>query len=111
MFVAVYEFEVKPGFESDFQKYWLEFTKGIYRQCGSLGSRLHQVSEHFYVGYAQWPDRMTWNEAKNIELGEEYQSAGDAMRACLVRSNTRFEMEVASDYLQQEEALLEDLSG
>lgn len=104
MFIAVYEFEIKEGSESAFRAAWLEVTRGIYAQCGSLGSRLHASSQaNVFVGYAQWPSRAQW-EKDHVLLGESYEQARATMRDCLVSSKTIHELEVCDDYLQSEVA-------
>lgn len=101
MFIALYEFQVKPGREAEFRQTWLKTTIGIYRQYGSLGSRLHSTAEPgIYVGYAQWSSRSAWADEKP-PFAEEFERAREAMRDCLLGSRTVYEMEVADDYLQQ----------
>lgn len=99
MFIAVYEFEVAEGKAADFRHYWLEATKGIYQDCGSLGSRLHKTDKpNIYVGYAQWPSREAWRAGSLTD--EAHLVALEKMRACLVSTTTRYELEVTDDYLQ-----------
>jgi quinol monooxygenase YgiN len=68
MFIALYRWKVKPGHEKNFQEGWHRRTKEIYRQCGSLGSRLHHAEDDTWVAYAQWPDRQTYDAADNIPV-------------------------------------------
>jgi quinol monooxygenase YgiN len=100
MFIAIYQFKVKTGHEEAFRRAWLELTQGIYLRRGSLGSRLHLDAEGNYLGYAQWPDRATWEKAGNISLEERHLRARERMRATLLSNETIFEMEVTDDYLQ-----------
>ncbi|CAI0771410.1 antibiotic biosynthesis monooxygenase family protein [Serratia entomophila] len=100
MFIAIYQFKVKTGHEEAFRRAWLELTQGIYLRRGSLGSRLHLDAEGNYLGYAQWPDRATWEKAGNISLEERHLRARERMRATLLSDETIFEMEVTDDYLQ-----------
>ncbi len=55
MFIVVLEFNVKPGLENKFLKYWQLTTDIIYKNFGSLGSRLHISDTNTYIAYAQWP--------------------------------------------------------
>lgn len=48
MFIAIYQFSVKPGHEHAFRQAWLALTQGIYLQRGSLGSRLHRDMRAVY---------------------------------------------------------------
>ena len=100
MFVAVYEFEIKEGAETSFREAWLEVTKAIYQHCGSFGSRLHTSDKrNILVGYAQWPDRETWQKDRHV-IDEKYHRARKQMLDCLVQSKTVYELEVSDDYLR-----------
>ena len=61
MFIALYEFKVKAGFESQFEESWAIVTEHIYQKRGSLGSRLHKAKDGTYVAYAQWPNEAQYN--------------------------------------------------
>ncbi|MBO9495756.1 antibiotic biosynthesis monooxygenase [Thalassotalea sp. G20_0] len=100
MFIAVYEFEIKEGTETEFRKAWLEVTKAVYQNCGSFGSRLHTSDNpNILVGYAQWPDRQQWE--KDHELTDAlYLQARQRMKYCLVQLKTVYQLEVSDDYLQ-----------
>lgn len=64
MFCVVYRFPVKPEHEAQFKEGWRNLTEIIKRECGGLGSRLHQNHDGAWIAYAQWPDEKTWAEAK-----------------------------------------------
>ncbi len=100
MFVGIYEFDVKEGMEQKFIAAWLEVTKGIYRNYGSFGSRLHKDKTGKYLGYAQWPDQETW--ARDWSRDTSLDPARQIMRSCLNSSSTVYEAEVVSDYWQPE---------
>jgi len=105
MFVAVYEFEIKDGKDNEFRASWFKLTQGIYRECGSLGSRLHTTEkQNVFIAYAQWPDKETWQKNIGVHLGihsTEYIKARTDMQACLVSCKTLYKLEVLVDYLQQ----------
>jgi quinol monooxygenase YgiN len=61
MFIALYEFKVKTGFEKQFEENWAIVTEFIYTTRGSLGSRLHRDQDGTYVAYAQWPSEEQYN--------------------------------------------------
>lgn len=64
MFIAVYRWRVKPGFETQFRAAWARGTQLITAKYGSHGSRLHHDTRGgWFVGYAQWPDEQTWQKA------------------------------------------------
>lgn len=100
MFIAVYEFEAEAGREDEFRAAWLEVTRAIHREHGSLGSRLHTTgTPGLFVAYAQWPDRAAW-EAGGDFADPVATAALGRMRACLAGMRTVYELEVAEDYLQ-----------
>ena len=66
MFIALYHWRVKTGKEGNFQEGWHQRTLEIYRQCGSLGSRLHRADDGTWFAYAQWPDRETYDAINAI---------------------------------------------
>jgi heme-degrading monooxygenase HmoA len=102
VFIALYEFEVVQGKEDAFRQYWLKTTQGIYKESGSLGSRLHKTNKsNIYVGYTQWPSQEVWSNGELTD--DEYLAARARMRECLVASRTIYEMEVTDDYLQSAE--------
>ena len=55
MFIVLYEFVIKAGFENQFESNWHIQTEYIYKLRGSLGSRLHRAKDGTYIAYAQWP--------------------------------------------------------
>jgi len=61
MIAVLIEFRVRPGQDDAFRAAWTETTEYIRARFGSLGSRLHRAGDGRYVGYAQWPDRETYD--------------------------------------------------
>lgn len=99
MFIALYEFTVKPDKTAEFKAAWYETTQGIYAELGSLGSRLHSTTQdNLFIGYAQWPSR-AFREAIDGGLSPKYEAARHRMKECLLASKTLHEMQVESDYL------------
>jgi heme-degrading monooxygenase HmoA len=70
MFIAVYRWKLKEGLEQKFREGWRRRTGEIYRKCGSLGSRLHRAEDGTWVAYAQWPDRQSWEAARQVPVGD-----------------------------------------
>ncbi len=70
MFVALYRWKLREGTEEMFREGWLRRTLEIYRNCGSLGSRLHRAEDGTWVAYAQWPDRQTWEAARQVAVAD-----------------------------------------
>ncbi|RQW62621.1 putative quinol monooxygenase [Vibrio viridaestus] len=100
MFIALYEFKIKPGSADVFRSAWLEVTKAIYQHCRSYGSRLHFSQEpDTLVGYAQWPSKAQWEKVHQID-DPTYHDARAKMLDCLIESKTVYELDVCDDYLQ-----------
>lgn len=63
-FCVIYKFKVRPGMEESFIKGWSHLTEAIRETRGGMGSRLHKSDNGWWVAYAQWPDRQTWESAQ-----------------------------------------------
>ena len=59
-FVALYRWRVDPAAETAFVAAWTRLTELIRIHQGGRGSRLHRADDGALYGYAQWPDRATW---------------------------------------------------
>ncbi len=68
MYVAVYAWRVKPGYEARFREAWCRGTRAITRIYGSYGSRLHQAEDGRFIGYAEWPDEAKWRRAFDAKM-------------------------------------------
>jgi heme-degrading monooxygenase HmoA len=68
MYVAVYRWTVKPGREEQFREAWRRGTRAITRIYGSFGSRLHRDEQGRYLGYAEWPDKASWQKAFDAKM-------------------------------------------
>lgn len=102
MFIAVYEFQVKPGQEVAFRQAWQQVTQMLYERCDSYGSRLHQTDKSgCFVGYAQWPSREQWAASRQLD-DDDFISTREVMRDCLESSHTVYEMNVTDDELQRQ---------
>jgi heme-degrading monooxygenase HmoA len=102
LYCVVYEFKVKAGKTSEFEKSWAEVTESIYRVCGSLGSRLHKTEDPLiYVAYAQWPSKEVFEKnvpssaysAKEIE-------ARATMKDSLETTKRVYSLNVSADSLK-----------
>ena len=63
MLSVILEFEPLDGMQDEFFSFWTEFTKVIYENFGSLGSRLHRSSEGKFIAYAQWPNKEIYEKS------------------------------------------------
>lgn len=63
MLSIILEFDVLDGKDDEFIAAWTECTEVIYKNFGSLGSRLHKSENGSYVAYAQWPNETIYNNS------------------------------------------------
>lgn len=99
-FSVIYSFSIIEGKEKDFVAAWTALTHLIYEFEGSYGSRLHKASGQLYIGYAQWPDRASWERSGN-KLPEAANEFRKQMRESCSEINTEHEMMVVEDLLQE----------
>lgn len=66
MFCLVYQFQVKPGREVQFQAGWQSLTQALIDEHHSLGARLHRTPQGDWISYAQWPDADTWEQGERF---------------------------------------------
>ncbi|WP_437395871.1 antibiotic biosynthesis monooxygenase family protein [Flagellimonas lutimaris] len=64
MYAVIYQFDVIPGREKDFEKTWQLATESFIKHAGGLGSRLHKNEASSYIAYAQWADKISWESAR-----------------------------------------------
>ena len=98
MYIALYEFKTKPGYQEQFEKNWAIVTEAIYKTKGSLGSRLHKATDNTYVAYAQWPSEAQYN--LDIPLPESAQAARTLMREACEDISTLKLMNVVTDLIK-----------
>lgn len=101
MFCVIYSFQVKKGLTDQFQKGWTGLTELIYQFEGSLGSRLHQESDLYFIAYAQWPSKEIWSNSGQ-KLPEEANGFRKLMRDSCVEIKTLHELEMVDDLLKSE---------
>ena len=95
MFIAIYRWKIKPGMEKQFQESWHTRTETIYRECGSLGSRLHLMEDGTWLAYAQWPGKEKWESVPKNE-----DDARRKMTECIATDYPALFMTVVDDLLQ-----------
>ena len=100
MFTVIYSFHVKANQENEFRLAWKELTKLIYQYEGSLGSRLHKRNAREYLAYAQWPDKVSW-EQSGKRLPAEAEKIRQSMRTACDHIETSYELEVVDDLLKE----------
>ncbi|GAB1857947.1 hypothetical protein MHTCC0001_27840 [Flavobacteriaceae bacterium MHTCC 0001] len=102
MYIVLYAFSVKLDCEDQFVEGWKGLTTYIYKNNGSLGSRLHKSSALNYIAYAQWPNKKIFEMAASGNLPPEAESFREKMRtACSdIKIINRFD--VVEDLLADE---------
>lgn len=96
MFHVVYLFDVMDGRQADFERAWKELTEAIYKNSGSLGSRLLKQDAGKYLAIAQWPNEKTWAESPAALPGWTG-AIRDRMRDCCHSMETVFKGFVLAD--------------
>lgn len=86
----------------EFVEAWTRMTEIIYEYEGSYGSRLHRGVGNLFIGYAQWPDRDTWN-ASGKKLPKAATEVSAKMRECCEQITTVYELSVVKDLLNNEQ--------
>lgn len=66
MFVVVYKWRLKSGFELSHREGWRRVTAAIRRAYRTGGSRLHHNEDGAFVAYAVWPDEATFTAAQRL---------------------------------------------
>ena len=102
MYCVVYEFKIRPGKTTSFEKSWGEYTDAIYRACGSLGSRLHKTTDPLvYVAYAQWPSKEIFERDVPLSAysAEELQ-ARSTMKDAVENTKKVYFLEMVGDHLK-----------
>lgn len=64
MFVVVYRWRLRAGFEETHRAGWRAVTESIRRAYGTGGSRLHRDADGAFIAYAVWPDEATFERAR-----------------------------------------------
>lgn len=98
MTIFLYKWKIKPGKEIQFENSWSSITKAIYKECGSLGSRLHVDDAGEYLAYAQWPDAETREQC--VLKSDLIDEARSLMRDAIAFTYPDQVLKVKSDYLR-----------
>ncbi|RPG36982.1 MAG: hypothetical protein CBB72_003225 [Muricauda sp. TMED12] len=98
MHAVIYRFDVIPGREKDFEKTWQLATETFIAHAGGLGSRLHKNEAGSYIAYAQWPDKISWESARQ-KLPKSAIKNLQRMNMYCEEITILFNMEVKNDLL------------
>ena len=97
VFVILYRWRVRPGYEEQFRLGWEALTDWLVKR-GSLGSRLHVGNDGVWYSYAMWPSAEIRRAAFAALPGNS-----DAEQMMAEATAERFQevaLEVVSDFLQ-----------
>jgi beta-lactamase class D len=61
--------------EKSFMEGWSRLTEAIRKTRGGLGSRLHKSDSGWWVAYAQWPDRQTWESSQTVDESPDMEAS------------------------------------
>lgn len=97
MFCIFYQWRIHPDKHAEFTSAWEAITKHYAHNHGSLGSRLHHVSDDVFAAYAQWPDQAARDRA--FDADDAPAAARAIMSECIAKRFEAIEMSVSSDRL------------
>ncbi|NRD18490.1 antibiotic biosynthesis monooxygenase [Winogradskyella eckloniae] len=103
MYIILYTIKIKPNQEEDFIEAWKGLTELIYKNEGSLGSRLHKKDALSYFAYAQWPDKETFDNAGG-NLPKEANRFREKMRASCEKFEVLETFEMIEDLLKKQQS-------
>lgn len=63
MFSVIYPGFLKPKKESLYHASWHQIAGHFVKECGALGSALHQTETGEWIAYSRWPDQKTRDKA------------------------------------------------
>lgn len=98
-FTVIYTFQILEGKDQEFRAAWKGLTELIYQHRGSLGSRLHKLSDSEYIAYAVWPDKETFYDTSTT-MPASADTFRTAMRDACSNIETVYEMNVVEDLIQ-----------
>jgi heme-degrading monooxygenase HmoA len=98
MFAVIYRWKVVPGGETEFVSAWEALTHRLRDEAGALGSRLHRAEDGSFLAYAQWPDRQTWEAARDGPAPDE--DLAGRMTAVVAERLEPVLLEVENDLLE-----------
>lgn len=96
-FCVIYRWKVDPVQEDRFLAAWETLTHAIREKRGGLGSRLHRDDQGWFVAYAQWPDRETWERSQAKESADPGASA--ILREAVVEADPPMGLDPVRDLL------------
>ena len=99
MYCAAYRFTLLdvPNAEPRFKAAWTGITDFFTKEAGALGSRLHRGADGAFYAYAQWPNKKTYEAAREITPNDDFGRHRLAWAEVCAPSEVIFEGEVITD--------------
>lgn len=97
-FYVIYRFRLRPGMEESFKEGWGRLTESIREKRGGLGSRLHHSDDGWWLAYAHWPDRQSWENSQ--AAGSPDLEASELMAEAIEESKAPILLEPMIDLLK-----------
>ncbi|WP_354625353.1 hypothetical protein [Psychromonas sp. MME2] len=98
MYTVLYRWNIHHHKHDDFIAGWKAVTDHYLTNHGSLGARLHKVSDDSFAAYTQWESKEARDTALN--LNDAPQDAVDKMHESIIVSKAPIEMTIISDQLK-----------
>lgn len=102
VFTVLYKFNIFKGKEEAFIKNWTEATELIYKNEGSLGSRLHKIESNVFFAYALWPNKETFENASKLEPSLRAQQLKEERQSIVDRLTIEYKSEILVDLIKEE---------
>ncbi len=96
-FCVIYRFRVHEDKRGLFERGWALVTEATREQRGGLGSRLHLGDDGWFVAYAQWPDRATWEASQDAAPASP--AGADMMRESIAERAEPVLLQMVNDLL------------
>lgn len=99
MYTVLYQWKIHQNKQDDFISSWEVVTDHYLTNHGSLGSRLHKISDNSFIAYSQWPSKQARDIAFN--LNDAPQQAIDTMEQSIITTHSPVETAIISDKLKR----------
>ena len=96
-FAVLYRWRLHPGAEERFVQAWVEVTRLLLKERGSLGSRLHRGDDNVWYSYAQWPSEQM--RETSMALPPVSATARETMRGCIAEELPEVVLRSVSDFM------------
>jgi len=99
MYTVLYQWNIHPDKHHNFISAWEAITEHYLVKHGSLGSRLHKLSDNHFIAYSQWHSKQARDTA--FDLNDAPKQALDEMEKSILSTLPLVETIMISDKLKQ----------